>query len=103
MAPTIFAHLQITCKIERVGNDVVRPRCEVHVANRPSGNYKTCQHLREVVRRDSIPVARVQDDALKDYVNLGRNAGCVATGEYSRKVQKRFRGEATPRRPKGAV
>jgi len=42
---TVFAHLEITGQVDSVGNDVVRPRSEVHVSHGLSRKHETSQHL----------------------------------------------------------
>lgn len=62
---TILAHLQVVRKVDSVFNDVVRPSSEVHVTNGAFGEHETRQHLRQVVRSNTVTVTRVKNGALK--------------------------------------
>lgn len=61
---TVLAHLQIIRQVDGVGDDVVRPRGEVHVSNRTLGHHQTRKHLGQVVRCDTVTISRVDDGAL---------------------------------------
>jgi hypothetical protein len=42
---TVFTHLQVTAKVDRIGNDSVRPCGKIHVAHWPTRMYEASQHL----------------------------------------------------------
>lgn len=62
---TVFTHLQVIAQVDRVCNDIVRPGSKVHVTNRPSRDHQTRQHLRQVVRGNTIAITSVENGALQ--------------------------------------
>lgn len=60
----VFALLEVVAKGHAVGDDVVRPCCEVHVADGAVGKDETSDQLGEVVGCDTIAVAGVEDCGL---------------------------------------
>jgi hypothetical protein len=57
MILTILSHLEVVAEIDGVGNHVVRPGSEVHVADGTAGQHQTCDHFGQVVRSDTITEA----------------------------------------------
>ena len=57
MILTILSHLEVVAEIDSVGNHVVRPGSEVHIADRAAGQHQTCDHLGQVVRSNTITEA----------------------------------------------
>ena len=61
---TVFAHLKVVGQIHSIADDIVRPRCEVHVANRTPGNHQPSKHLGQIVRGNAVTIAGINDSAL---------------------------------------
>lgn len=61
---TVLAHLEIHAQVDRVCDDVVRPRSKVHVANRALWDHQASNHLGQVICRDAVAVPGVEQRTL---------------------------------------
>jgi hypothetical protein len=64
---TVFTHLKVVAEVDGVGNDVVGPGGEVHVANGALRKDQASKHLGQVVCGDTVAEAGVEQSALAEY------------------------------------